>query len=106
MSTRAIVGFFVRFMVLFVFFTAPWPGLQRVYAPVYRFVGNALFVRFGSTGSVELRPSAGQDPDRDIEFVLTNRRNGAEYVFAGTSLKAYQPTVFVAHRSHPDSLVS
>ena len=92
---RAIVGFFIRFMVLFVLLTAPWPGVSKVYAPVYRYVGNLLFVRFGSSGAARLRPSTGQDPERDTEFVLTNRANGSEYVFAGTTLKGYQPTVFL-----------
>lgn len=95
MGAKPILGFLIRFMVLFVVMTAPWPGLPRVYAPVYRAVGNALFVRFGSSGAVRLQSSGQQDPDRDTDFVLTNRDNGSEYVFAGTSLKGYQPTAFL-----------
>lgn len=95
LHVRAIVGFFVRFMVLFVLLAAPWPGLPKIYAPVYRYVGNALFARFGSGGAVRLRPSTGQDPERDTEFVLTNRSNGSEYTFVGTSLKGYQPMALV-----------
>ena len=94
MGAKPIVGFFIRFMVLFVVLTAPWPGLPQVYAPLYRAVGNALFVRFGS-GSVQLQSTGQTDPDRDTQFVLRNRNNGAEYVFRGTSLKGYQPTAFL-----------
>ena len=95
MGPKAILGFFIRFMALFVVLTAPWPGVPQVYAPVYRAVGNALFVRFGSVGAVQLQSSGRKDPDRDTDFVLRNRNSGAEYVFRGTSLKGYQPTAFL-----------
>ncbi|MCH9035377.1 MAG: hypothetical protein IID42_12890 [Planctomycetes bacterium] len=95
MGAKPVVGFFIRFMVLFVVLTAPWPGLPKVYAPIYRAVGNVLFVRFGSGGAVRLQSSGWQDSAYDTNFVLTNRNNGAEYVFRGTSLKGYQPTAFL-----------
>ena len=95
MGAKPIVGFFIRFMVLFVVLTAPWPGLPRVYAPIYRAVGNTLFVRFSSAGSVHLQSSGRHDPDRDTDFVLRNRNNDAEFLFRGTSLKGYQPTAFL-----------
>ena len=95
MGARPIVWFFARFMLLFILVTAPWPGLQHAYAPVYRAAGNLLFVRFGSSGAVHLSPSSVNDPDRDTQFLLTNRNNGSEYKFTGTSLKGYNPTAFV-----------
>ena len=94
-GTKPIVGFFLRFMVLFVVLTAPWPGFSQAYAPVYRAVGNTLFGRIGYGGDVHLRSSGGQDPHRDTDFVLKNMNNGAEYVFGGTSLKGYRPTAFL-----------
>ena len=81
--------------MIFVVLTAPWPGLPAAYAPVYRAGVNLLFARFGSSGAVEVRRSTRQDPDHDTELVLSNWRTGAEYVFAGSSLKGYKPTAFV-----------
>ncbi len=95
LRSRHVVAFFVRFMVIFVVLMAPWPGLPRAYAPGYRAAGNLLFGSFGSAGSVDLRPSTRQDPDRDTEFALANWETDAEYVFAGSSLKGYKPTAFV-----------
>ncbi len=94
LGAKPIVGFFIRFMVLFVVLTAPWPGLPQIYAPIYRAVGNVLFVRFGS-GSVHLESSGRRDPNRDTNFLLRNRNTGANYVFSGTSHKGYQPTAFL-----------
>lgn len=94
-GARPVVWFFVRFMLLFMLVMAPWSGLQKAYALAYRAAGNLLFVRFGSSGAVHLSPSNVNDPDRDTEFLLTNRNNGSEYKFTGTSLKGYKPTAFV-----------
>lgn len=93
-GAKPLGGFFLRFMVLFVILTAPWPGLPRVYAPIYRAVGNLLFVRIGS-GAVELKSSDRPDSNRDTIFVLRNLRTGAEYEFTGTSGKGYEPTAFL-----------
>jgi hypothetical protein len=82
-------------MVIFVVLTAPWPGLADAYAPLYRAGGNILFARFGSSGNVELRPSTEGDPERNTEFVLTNWRTDARFVFTGSSSKGYMPTAFV-----------
>lgn len=90
-----IVWFFVRFMAIFVVLTLPWPGLPRAYAPLYRAGASAIFAQFGSDGIVEVRAAAGGDPDRDTEFVLRNVRTQSKYVFAGTTLKGYQPTAYV-----------
>ena len=95
MRSRHVVGFFVRFMAIFVVLTAPWPGLPQAYAPAYRAAGNLLFASFGADGTVELRPSTRDDPDRDTEFALANWQTDAESVFVGSSLKGYKPTAFV-----------
>ena len=90
-----IVWFFVRFMAIFVVLTVPWPGLPRAYAPLYRAGANAVFAHFGFDGMVEVRAVANGDPDRDTEFVLRNVRTQSKYVFAGTTLKGYQPTAYI-----------
>ena len=93
---KRVAGFFVRFLVVFVLLMAPWPGLQEAYGAGFRAVGNVLFVRFGSGGAVRFRAISVVDPDRDMELVLRNRRNGAEYIFTGSArLQGYKPTVFV-----------
>ncbi len=95
MGPKRIVGFFLRFMVIFVVLTAPWPGLADAYAPVYRAMGNVLFGRFGSSGIVELRPLTVSDPERNTELVLSNWRTEARFVFTSGSSKGYMPTAFV-----------
>ena len=95
-SAKRITGFFTLFLVAFVLLMVPWPGLQEGYGAGFRAVGNALFVRFGSAGAVRFRPISTADPDRDMELVLQNRQNGAEYIFTGsTRLQGYKPTAFV-----------
>lgn len=76
---------------------APWPGLEEAYGRLFRAGGNLLFVRFGPGGAVHYRPLTTPDPkDRDMELVLTNLRNGAEYTFIGSSrLQGYRPTAFI-----------
>lgn len=90
-----VVVFFARFMAIFVVLTIPWPGLPRAYAPLYRAGASAIFAQFGSDGIVEVRAAANGDPDRDMEFILRNVRTQSKYVFAGTSLKGYQPTAYI-----------
>ncbi len=95
LKRKPIAGFFVRFLIVYAALMAPWPVVRDSYAALYRAGCNALFARFGSDGAVRLRPLGKPIAKHDTEFALTNRRTGAEYTFAGSSLQGYNPTAFV-----------
>ena len=96
LSAKRMAAFFVVFLLVFVLLMAPWPGLQEAYGAGFRAVGNLLFVRFGAGGAVRFQPIETPDPDRDMELVLRNRRNGAKYIFTGSArLQGYKPTAFI-----------
>ena len=95
-SAKRIAGFFALSLVAFALLMAPWPGVQEAYGAGFRAVGNALFAWFGPAGTVHFGPISTVDPDRDMELLLRNRLNGAEYTFTGSArLQGYKPTAFV-----------
>lgn len=95
LGRRIIPAFLARFVIVFGLLMAPWPGVFRAYAPAYRATGNLLFGSFGTQGTVQLRDAARRDPHHDTELVLRNWQTDAEKVYAGSSMKAYEPTAFL-----------
>ena len=96
MSTRPIIGFFVRFLMFFAVLMILWSGVGAMYCGAFRGMGNLLFARFGTDGLVRFQRSLGSNTEDDIEVILMNRGNGAESTFAGSSrLQGYKPTAFL-----------
>lgn len=52
MQTRRIVGFFLRFLIVYAVLMALWPAVSDVYGSLFRFGGKSLF---GSLSSVQVR---------------------------------------------------
>ena len=95
-SVTRVAGFTLRFVLVFTVLTAAWPWLKQPYRSVYCGVGNLLFVRFGSDGGVLMRLSSTLGADHDLEVMLTNRRTGSQYSFAGSSqMQGFKPTAFL-----------
>lgn len=96
MSTRPIVGFFLRFLLFFLALMILWSGVGATYGRAFRAMGNLLFARFGTDGLVRFQRSEGSNTEDDLEVMLMNRGNGAESTFAGSSrLQGYKPTAFL-----------
>jgi hypothetical protein len=70
---RSIVGFCVRFILIYGLLIAPWPGLEGAYAKFFRAGGGFLFESFGSKGKVIFEPYSQKDV-ADTTLTLVNRK--------------------------------
>jgi len=113
-QAKTILGFSLRFLLVFGILIAPWPGMYTHYAKLFRASANVLFRSFGSTGLVHLQPidqpfdprmeiSDSVDADIDTEVILlnreeVNRRLLTHFIRIGSfnlMYFAYMPTVLL-----------
>lgn len=96
MSARPVIGFLVKFLLAFVALMVLWRGVGTGYAEAFRTAGNLLFARFGSDGLVDFQRVQQPTSEDDLRILLMNRRNNAQYTYAGSSrLQGYKPTAFL-----------
>ena len=96
MPLRPVAGFFIRCMLIYGLLIIPWTGAMDAYRWIFRHVGNALFYRVGSAGTVHFEKLSAADHARDTTLRLTNKRVGSS---AGMDIKSvytgYRPTIFM-----------
>ena len=75
---RAMVGFFVRLLVINALLMIPWPGWREMYATGFRTVANVLLGSMGHNGEVRFEPGDGNESGVDTQIVLRNRQTQAQ----------------------------
>ncbi len=73
MRPRVIVGFFVRFLIVYGILMVSWPGLRDAYGTFFRTGGDLLFGSSGSTGLARFRSLPEMDGIRDTEMQVKKR---------------------------------
>jgi hypothetical protein len=93
---RQVGGFFLRLLLVYGFFSVPWPGVEAGYATLFRGGGNLILREFGSRGLVHFQPL--QPPERwwDTEMRLSIRNQaGSKGVRFSSRYGGYMPTAVV-----------
>jgi len=70
---RAVVGFFVKLMVIYALLAVHWPGVTRFYQDAYRGLANSAFGTFGAA-HVRFVPA---EPDAAMDTTIELSRGGA-----------------------------
>ena len=77
LRNKSLGGFVIRFLIIYGLLMAPWPGLRRAYAAVFRAGGNLVFGSLGPDVRVRFRPPDRSERAADTEIVLTKREGQA-----------------------------
>lgn len=108
---KPIVGFCVRFLIVFVLLMAPWPGVAAWYGEAFRLGNQIAFPSFGSTRVVRFldlhslqpgdippgveAPSATHVLDTLVELRSRDDPGHLGYLRTGSWQMGYRPTAFL-----------
>jgi hypothetical protein len=97
MQPKAIVGFFVWFLIVYGALMALWPVVADEYGAFFRASGAMIFGSFGSTRTVRFQTLAEPDGTNDTSLTIRNRAAPKSMELHTSSRRVgYFPTVILA----------
>ena len=96
MQTRRIVGFFLRFLIVYAVLMALWPVARGVYSRSFRSGGELVAGFFGSRGEIRIRALTDQHSKHDTSIVVRHRdsQTGTKMEIGSMRL-GYRPTALL-----------
>lgn len=90
-----VLGFLVRFLLLYIVLILPWPAIVDAYADGYRYVFNGVAADLSLDHQIWLRPNPLKNPANDSQIM---RSEGGEEAWAfahSTRYPGYATTAFL-----------
>ena len=92
---RIVLGFLVRFLLLYVVLILPWPAIVDAYAQGYRYVANGVAVDLRLDHKIWLRPNPLPNPANDSQIMRSQGGKEAWAFAHSTRYPAYATTAFL-----------
>ncbi len=96
LNTKALAGFFGRFLAFFTAMLLLWPIVGETYGTMYRSEMNTIFSSFFADGVVSLKSLQDEGTTFDTDLILASRTSGLEL---GRRINSYQqgylPTIYL-----------
>jgi hypothetical protein len=93
----ALVGFFIKLLIINAVLLLPWPAWRDLYATGFRAAANVLLGSIGRDGIVRFEPGEATDVNMDSRIVLQNRSTQAQsHVAFNCRFAGWLPTAMTA----------
>jgi hypothetical protein len=91
---RLLIGFFVRFALLYILLIIPWPPIENAYAGAYRYVLNGVARDLDLERGIWLRPNPRVSPANDSQIVRASGMRARTFPHS-SRYPAYASTAFL-----------